>query len=306
MKSKVTIIGAGKVGATIAYSLILKEIVEEIALVDVEPKFVQAQVLDLQHAIPFCGSAKVKVGSYDDCTDSNVVMICCGTAQKPGQTRLDLIKDNTALIKEIVPHIFEKNPEAILIMVTNPVDILTHVAVTLYPEKKNQIMGTGTLLDSGRLRHLLGEKLNISAKSIHAYIIGEHGDSELPLWSSATIGNMRIDTCKDLSEDEKKAIFEQARGAAYTIIEGKQATYYAIGAAGAELVEAIVRNKRNVLPVSHLQEGEHGISGVSLSTPTVIGREGIVGKIHLTLTPEEKKQLQYSADALRQAMEQIR
>lgn len=306
MKDKVTIIGAGMVGSTIAHSLILKESIEEIALIDVDQKFANAQVLDLQHAVPFCGSTKIKLGTYDDCADSAVVVICCGASQTSEQTRLDLIKKNAAIIREVVPQVFTKNPDAVLVMVTNPVDVLTHLAITLFPEKKNQIMGTGTMLDSARLRHLLGEKLNISPKSIHAYIIGEHGDSELPLWSAATIGNMRIDTCRDLTEADKDAIFEQAKSAAYTIIKGKQATYYAIGAAGAELVEAIVRNKRNVLPVSHLQEGEHGVSDVCLSMPVVVGREGIVDKIQITLTPEEKEQLQHSAETLKKALEQVR
>lgn len=302
MKNKVVIVGAGMVGSTVAYSLILRNSVEEIALIDTDEKLASSQVMDLQHSVPFAGATRVKVGSYDDCRDSSVVVITCGAAQKPGETRLDLVQKNAAIIRDIVPRIFAANEDAVIVMVTNPVDVLTYLATRLYPDKKRRIMGTGTILDSARLRHLLGAKLDINPKSIHAYMIGEHGDSEFPLWSAAAMGNMKLDTCEELSRAEKDSIAEEARNAAYSIIEGKQSTYYAIGIGTADLVEAILYDKRTILPVSHLMEGEYGISDVCMSMPVVVGREGIVGKICVKLSDDEVSLLKKSADVLRGVM----
>ncbi len=297
-KNKVTIIGAGMVGATTAYSLVLKDTAEEIALIDINEKLVASQVMDLQHAVPFAGATTVKVGTYDDCAESSVVVITCGAAQKPGETRLDLVQKNAAIIKDIVPRIFEKNPHAVIVMVTNPVDVLTYIAVSMYPDKKNQIMGTGTILDSARLRHLIGEEMNINPKSVHAYMIGEHGDSEFALWSTAAIGNMKLGTCEELSREEKEDIAQRARNAAYAIIEGKQSTYYAIGAGTEHLVRTILYNKRTVLPVSHLMEGEYGVSDICLSLPVVVGRGGVLGKLCINLSDDEKRRLRESARIL--------
>lgn len=299
MENKVVIVGAGMVGSTVAYSLILRDSVEEIALIDTDEKLAAAQVMDLQHSVPFAGVTRVKVGSYDDCRDSGVVVITCGAAQKPGETRLELVRKNAAIMRDILPRVFAANEDAVVVMVTNPVDVLTYLATRLYPDKKRRIMGTGTILDSARLRHLLGARLDINPKSIHAYMIGEHGDSEFPLWSAAAMGNMKLDTCDELSQEEKDAIAEEARNAAYSIIEGKRSTYYAIGAGTADLIEAILYDKRTILPVSHLMEGEYGIGDVCMSMPVVVGREGIVGKLCVKLSDEEIAQLKKSADVLR-------
>ncbi len=303
--NKVTIVGAGMVGSTIAYSLILEDVAEEIALIDLNAERVAAQVMDLQHAVPFAGATTVKVGTYADCADSSVVVITCGAAQKPHETRLDLVQKNAAIIREIVPQVFAANPDAVIVMVTNPVDVLTYVAVTMYPEKKNQIIGTGTILDSARLRHLIGEKMNINPKSIHAYMIGEHGDSEFAMWSTAAIGNMKLGTCEELSTQEKDALADGARNAAYAIIEGKQSTYYAIGAGAAHLIEAILYNKRTVLPVSHLMEGEYGVDEVCLSLPVVVGRGGIIGKLCVKLHDDEITHLRESAAILRKTAQEV-
>ncbi len=296
---KVTIIGAGMVGSTIAHSLVMKEIAQEIAIIDINEKLVESQVMDLQHAVPFVGQTDVHIGSYDDCVDSAVVVITCGVAQKEGETRLQLVEKNAKIIRDIVPQIFEKNPDIVLIMVTNPVDILTKLAIDMFPDKKDQIMGTGTLLDSARFRHLIGKKLDINPKSIHAYILGEHGDSEFPVWSTAAIGNMKLGTCNRLEESDKDKIFQEAKNAAYTIIEGKQSTYYAIGAGTAYLLHAILHNKKTVLPVSHLIEGIYGVSDICLSMPAVVGKKGIVGKICIELSQEEQNNLQKSAKILK-------
>jgi len=302
MSNKVTIIGAGMVGSTIAHSLVMKEIAQEIALIDINEKLVKSQVMDLQHAVPFVGNVDVHVGSYDDCVDSAVVVITCGVAQKEGETRLQLVEKNAKIMKEIIPQIFAKNPNIVLVMVTNPVDVLTKLAIDMFPDKKDQILGTGTLLDSARFRHLIGQKLDINPKSIHAYILGEHGDSEFPVWSTAQMGNMKLGTCNKLSESDKENIFVQAKNAAYTIIEGKQSTYYAIGAGTAYLLHAILHNKKTILPVSHLIEGIYDISDVCLSMPAIIGKTGITGKVCIELSQKEQKDLQKSAKILKEIM----
>lgn len=300
-KNKITIIGAGMVGSTTAFSLLAANITEEIAIIDINKKLVDSQVMDLQHSVPFWGYAKVHTGSYNDIKDSRIVIITCGAAQKNGETRLDLVKKNSAIISEIIPQVFKQNPKVIVIMVTNPVDILTYISIKMFPDKKNQIIGSGTILDSARFRFLLGRHLDVDPKSIHAYIVGEHGDSEVPLWSTASIGNAPIDKFKKLSSVEKEKIFLSAKNAAYAIIEGKQATYYAIAAGVTQLSKTILFDQKTVLPVSHLIEGEYGIKNVCLSLPVVIGRDGIISKMPLSISAGEKKKLQSSANQLKKA-----
>jgi len=300
-KNKITIIGAGMVGSTAAYGLIAADITEEIALIDLNEKLVKSQVMDLQHSVPFWGYTDVKVGSYDDIKDSSLVIITCGAAQKTGETRLDLLKKNSGIIKEIMPKIFKKNPNIIVLMVSNPVDILTNIAIKMFPSKRKQIFGSGTILDTARLRLLLGERISVDPKSVHAYIVGEHGDSELALWSTATVGNTMIDNFYKLSSSTKKKLFNQAKNAAYAIIEGKQATYYAIGAGIVQISRAILFDKKTVFTVSHPLKGEFGIKGVSLSLPAVIGRQGILRRVNMEISAEEKKLLQASAAKLKTA-----
>lgn len=300
--NKITIVGAGMVGATSAYSLIAKDVAEELVIVDKNESLAQAQAMDLQHGVSFFGSTRVRSGTYDDFKDSAIVVFCAGSAQKEGQSRLDLVRENNSIVKVIVPEIFSRNPEAILIMVANPVDVLTYSAIQMYPEKKRQIFGTGTMLDSSRFRYLLGAKLRIDPRSVTAYIVGEHGDSEVPYWSTAVTGSMNIDTCHLITQEEKEEIFHQAKNAAYAIIKGKQATYYAIGAAVSHLCNVVVKNKRVILPVSHLLEGEFGISDVCLSVPVVVGREGISNHLCLEFSQEERHLLQKSAEMLKKVI----
>lgn len=305
MKNKVTIIGAGMVGSTLAYSLVTQDVAEEIAIVDINKKLARAQVMDLQHAVPFTKKTHVKAGTYADCKDSSVVAITCGAAQKPGETRLDLIEKNTKIIRDIMPQIFKANPNIVVLMITNPVDVLTHVAISMFPKKKNQIMGSGTTLDTARFRYLLSQKLNINAKSIHAYIMGEHGDSEFPVWSTARIGNSKLLEHKNFNKKDQKKIFEQTKNAAYAIIAGKQSTYYGIGSAASYVIKAIVHDKRIILPVSHLIEGIYGVRNVCLSTPAIVGRGGIVETLALELSKEEQKLFKKSAAVLKKAIKSV-
>lgn len=305
MDNKVTIIGAGVVGSTLAYSLVIQDIAEEIAIIDINKKLAQAQVMDLQHAAPFSRRTRVKVGSYADCQDSTIVAIACGAAQKPGETRLDLIGKNSKIIREVVPQIFRANPRAIILMISNPVDVLTYIAISMFPKKKHQIIGSGTSLDSARFRHLIGQKLHINPQSIHAYVMGEHGDSEFPVWSRASIGNSHLDTYKTLSKKDKGSIFKQTKNAAYTIIAGKQATYYGIGSAGANIIQTILHDERMVLPVSHLIENIYGVKNICLSTPVILGRQGVIGQLTLSLSKEEKAAFVHSAKVLKKVIRSL-
>ncbi len=306
MKNKVTIIGAGLVGSTAAYGLIAANITEEIALIDINKGLAKSQVMDLQHSVPFWGYTKVKVGTFADIRDSSVVVISCGVGQKPGETRLDLTKKNSEIIGDVVPKIFKENPKIIMLMVTNPVDILTYQAIKMFPGNKNRIIGSGTILDSARFRFLLGERLSVNPQSVHAYIIGEHGDSELPLWSTATIGNTPIDNFKKMNSEEKTRIFEKAKNAAYAIIEGKQATYFAISAGIVQILDTIIYDKKRVLPVSHYFDGEYGIKDICLSSPVVLGRKGIVSKIDISgISSEERSLLVSSARKLKKTAKTI-
>lgn len=306
MKNKVSIIGAGMVGSTTAYGLIASDITEEIAILDINEKLVKAQVMDLQHSVPFWGYTEIKKGDYKDLRDSKVVIITCGAAQKEGETRLDLLSKNAKIIKEIMPKVFKENPEIIVIMVTNPVDILTNIAIKMFPKKKRQIFGSGTILDSARFRFLLGEKIDVNPKSVHAYIIGEHGDSELPLWSTVTVGNTPLDKFYKIKKKDKDKIFNQAKNAAYAIISGKQSTYYAIAAGLVKLTKAIFYDKKTVYTISHPLNGRFGIKDVSLSLPAVIGAKGVLKEVDLNLSTLEKKLLNQSAQALKKAEKDLK
>ncbi|MBZ1356448.1 MAG: L-lactate dehydrogenase [Candidatus Nealsonbacteria bacterium] len=295
MKNKITIIGAGFVGSTTAYSLIAANITEEIAIIDINKKLAISQVMDLQHSVPFWGYTKVKVGSYKDVSDSKIVIICCGAKQKPGESRLDLVKKNSAIIEDVAVQVFKNNPNVIVLMVTNPVDVLTYLTIKKFPKNKKRIIGTGTILDSARFRFLLGQYLNVNPQSVHAYIVGEHGDSEVPLWSTASIGNTLVRKFKQISPEIKKDIFQKAKNAAYAIIEGKQATYYAIAAGTTQIVESILFDKKRVLPISYYLEGEYGIKDVCLSLPVVLGRDGVIERLEIDIDAEEKRLLKESA-----------
>lgn len=306
MSNKITIIGAGMVGSTTAYSLVAANIGQEIVLIDIDKNLANSQVMDIQHSIPFWGYAKIKVGSYEDVKDSKIVIITCGVSQKKGETRLDLVKKNWDIVKDVLKNIFKENPNVIVLIVTNPVDVLTYLAIKMFPKKEKQIIGTGTILDSARFRFLLGEELEINARSAHAYIVGEHGDSEVPLWSTATVGNVHIDKFKKISKEDKKRIANNAKNAAYAIIEGKQATYYAIAAGLVQMSKSILFDKKKVLPLSCYFDGEYGIKDVCMSSPVVLGKNGIEAKIEVNISKEEKRLLKISAEKLKKVARSIK
>lgn len=305
-KNKVTIIGAGMVGSTTAFSLIENNITQEIALIDVNKKLVASQVMDLQHSVPFSSYTSVKIGTYDDIKNSKVVVITAGASQRTGvQSRLELVSINARIIKEIMPKIFKANPDVIVVMVTNPVDVLTYQAIKMFPKKKNQIFGTGTVLDSARFRVILGRKLGVNPKSVHGYIVGEHGDSEVALWSLVEVGNVPIDKIKKFSAKQKSKFFDEARNAAYAIIAGKQATYYAIGAGTADVVRAVLYDQKTVLPVSHLMDGQYGIKDICLSLPAVVGCDGVEKTLQPPISKSEIEKLKFSANKLKKVFAQI-
>ncbi|NLO83327.1 MAG: L-lactate dehydrogenase [Clostridiales bacterium] len=308
--NKVTIIGAGFVGATTAYALMMGGTVSEIVLVDVNQKRLEGEVMDLNHGIAFVPPVRIRAGTYEDCADSNVVIITAGVGQKPGETRIDLLKRNIEVFYSITPKIVEHNKDCIILVVTNPVDILTYATLKISGLPPSQVIGSGTVLDSARFRFLLGQHCHVATQNIHAYIIGEHGDSEVPAWSITNIAGMPIEQycfrCgRACLPEEKMKIFEDVKNSAYKIIEGKGATYYAVGLSVRRIVEAIVRDENVVLSISSLMQGYYGVEDVCLSLPTLLNAKGVVKVLELPLNEEEKKGFRRSADILKGWMKEV-
>jgi len=307
---KVTIIGAGLVGSTTAYALMNAGAASEIALIDLNENRLMGEVMDLNHGIFFVPPVRIKAGTYDDCADSNVVVITAGVSQKPGETRIDLLKRNVSVFKAIVPKIVEHNKECIILVVTNPVDILTYVALKISGLPSNRVIGSGTLLDSARFRFLLSEHCNVASQNVHAYIIGEHGDTEVAAWSVSNIAGIPFeDYCLNCGQDcgntNKERIFDEVKNAAYKIIEGKGSTYYAVGLAVRRIIEAILRDENVVLPVSSLMHGHYGVKDVCVSLPSLINSDGLVKILELPLNDREKEGFKHSAATLRAILTEI-
>lgn len=307
---KVGIVGTGNVGATFAYALLLSGLATEIILIDNNRARAEGEAMDLNHAAPLARPARVFAGDYSDLAGAVVTVVTAGSAQRPGETRLDLAGRNAEIFRSIIPKITQFNPSGIILIATNPVDILSYVAWKLSGLPHNQVIGSGTILDTARFRYLLSEYFQVDPRSIHAYIIGEHGDSEVPVWSLANIAGMRLPVfctrnnfgCIDRELEE---IFTQTRDAAYHIIERKGATYYAIGAGLLRIVEAIIRDQSTVLSVSNLIQNYYGINDVYLSLPCVIDRGGVERVIYLELNDEEAIGLRKSASVLRKMIEDL-
>jgi L-lactate dehydrogenase len=301
---RVAIVGVGNVGATFAYALLLSGLASEIVLIDANRAKAEGEAMDLNHAVPFTHPTRLWAGDYPDCSGALVTVLAAGASQKPGETRLDLIKKNAAIWRTIIPEVVKHNAAGILLIATNPVDVLTHAAWKLSGLPAQRVIGSGTVLDTSRFRYLLSQYFGVDARSIHAYIIGEHGDSEVPVWSLANIAGMRLpDFCQaqNLPYDPQamEEIFVQTRDAAYRIIERKGATYYAVAAGLMRITQAILRNQSTVLSVSSLINDYYGIAEVCFSLPTVIDRGGVEKVLRLQLSPQEIEKLRYSADVLK-------
>ena len=294
LSRKVVIVGAGNVGSTYAYSLAQKGIAEEIAIIDTNQELVKGQVLDLVHGAPYYPSVKIIIGDKSDYKDARVIVITAGEKQKPGQSRLELLQNNVKIIEGIVTDIVEKNSNAILIIVSNPVDVLTYFAWKKSGWPRQRVIGSGTVLDSARLRYLLGDYCNVDVKNVHAYIIGEHGDSEFAAWSMCHIAGiplaefLQLKGKKKQIEADKKRIEKLVRDSAYHIIDYKGATYYAVGLALVRITESILRNERSVLSVSVYLDGEYGISGVCLGVPCLLSAQGAEEIIQKKLSANEQ------------------
>lgn len=309
--TRVAIVGLGNVGATLGYALLFSGLAAEIVLIDKDHAKAEGEAMDLNHAVPFARPTRIWAGTYPDCAGAAVVVISAGAGQKPGETRLDLLQRNAHIFAEIVPRIVEHNRDCMLLIATNPVDVLTHVTLRLSGLPSHHILGSGTILDTARFRYLLSQHFGVDARSVHAFIIGEHGDSEVPVWSLANIAGMRLEefcAAQGRSCDWKElhSVFEQTRDAAYHIIARKKATYYAVAAGLMRIMEAILRDQNTVLSVSSLLTGEYGISEVCLSLPSIVNRNGIQKVLHLRLSAEEVQKLQDSAHVLQKTMGQLK
>lgn len=307
---RVAIIGVGNVGATFAYALLLSGLAAEIVLIDANRAKAKGEAMDLNHAVPFAHPTRVWAGNYSDCAGASVIVLAAGAGQKPGETRLDLVHKNAAIWRDIIPRIVEKNNTAILLIATNPVDVLTYLAGKLSKLPASRVIGSGTILDTARFRYLLSQHFGVDARSVHAFIIGEHGDSEVPLWSLANIAGMRLKefaAAHGQNYDPKvmDEIFRHTRDAAYLIIERKGATYYAVAAGLMRITEAILRNQNTVLSVSSLIEDYYGIGDLCLSLPTVVNRSGIEKVLRVELSDAELASLRHSADVLRQTISKL-
>jgi L-lactate dehydrogenase len=302
--SKVAVVGAGAVGTAIAYAAQIRGVCRQLALYDVNADKVRAEVLDLNHGMQFTPMARITGGDQlEVCADADVVVITAGAKQKPGQTRLDLAAANVAMCRELVPALVGVAPDALLLMVTNPVDVVTYAALEVSGWPAHRVFGSGTVLDSSRLRFLIAEHTGVAVQNVHAYIAGEHGDSEVPLWSTATIGGVPVQDWRagdtPLGAEARASIHSRVVSAAYEIIRGKGATSLAIGLAVARILEAVLKDEHRVLPVTSRLDGIHGLSGVCLSMPSVVGRAGVERVLATPLSAEERDQLVASAAAVR-------
>lgn len=297
---KCAIIGCGFVGATTAFTLIEHGVFSELVLIDANNKKAEGEAMDLNHGIPFAKPVKVYAGNYDDLSDCSLIIIAAGANQKPGETRIDLVKKNTAILKSIIPEITKRNKECILLILSNPVDILTYITLKISGFPKNKVIGSGTVLDTARLKYLLAEHLGVDSRNVHAFIIGEHGDSELAVWSSANISGIDLkDFCglcgKCTTMENIYNLYNNVRESAYKIIDSKGATYYAIAMATLRIVECIVRDEKSVIPVSTLVEGEYGINDVCMGLPSIVGKNGVERILETPLNKNEAENLLNSA-----------
>jgi L-lactate dehydrogenase len=310
---KVGIVGAGAVGSTAAYALINQGIGREIILVDRNLERARAEANDLRHAVPFTHPLLVHHGNYQDLAGSQIVIISAGVSQQPGESRLSLLERNAKVFQSIIPKILQFAPQTILLIATNPVDVMTHLAARYAAEFEvpaSRVIGTGTTLDTARFRSLLGSHLEVDPAHVHAYVLGEHGDSEVIPFSPVTVGNIPLNAFCDqweicLDKEDRREIDTQVRNAAYEIIAGKGGTYYGVGSAIAKIVEVVLGNQRAILTVCGKHKQAAGVKDVTLSLPHLVGGEGLLNVLQIPLTEEEEEQLSQSARVIKEALESI-
>lgn len=308
--SKVVLIGTGFVGMSYAYSMVNQGTVEHLVLIDIDPRKAEGEAMDLNHGLAFGKRPMtIKAGNYQDCHDANLVVITAGVNQKPGETRLDLLKRNSEIMKDVVHHVMSSGFQGIFLVATNPVDILTHVVHQASGLPKHKVIGSGTSLDTARLRYEIAKRIPIDVRNVHAYILGEHGDSEFVCWSNANIGVKPlkdvIETMDSIEFHDLEIIANDVRSAAYEIINRKKATYYGIGMALNRITVAILNNENSILPVSVLNEGEYDCEHVYIGLPAVVNKEGIHHIVKLSLDEEEQKKLMASSKILKDALDHL-
>ena len=301
--NKIVLIGAGDVGIAYAFALINQGVCDELAIIDIDEKKTAGNVMDLNHGVWASSPTNVKVGTYDDCADAAMVVVCAGAAQKPGETRLQLVDKNIKILNSIIGDVMKHNFDGIFLIASNPVDILTYATWKISGLPKERVIGSGTVLDSARFRSMLGDMYDVAPSSIHAYIIGEHGDSELPVLSSSTVGGVSMR--KKLEKDPElhgrlEKVFEETRDAAYTIIDAKGSTSFGIGMGLARITRAVLQNQNVVLPVSAYLQGEYGEDDIYIGTPALVNRGGIHRVVELELDDHEAEQMKASAAQLRE------
>jgi L-lactate dehydrogenase len=307
---KIAIVGAGSVGSTFAYSLLIHGLASQITIVDINRERAEGEAMDLNHGLPFAYPTRIWAGDYCDCKDADVVVIAVDKGQRIEQSRLDLAEGNFQLMKQIIPNITKYNEKCILLVVTNPLDVMTYAALKLSGFPSNRVIGSGTALDTARLRYLLGEYLQVDSRNVHAYIIGEHGDSEVPVWSLANVAGIRLrdycPICKvPYSLDKFNELFLKVKGAGYEIIKRKGRTFYAVALAMTKIVESILRNENAVLTVSCLLEEYNGVSDICLSVPVVLNRNGVKEIIKLPLDEKEISDFRKSATIIKDVVRSL-
>jgi L-lactate dehydrogenase len=307
---KAAIIGAGQVGMSCAYSMLIQNTVDELVITDINREKLEGEVMDLVHGLPFVEPSTIKAGDLADCQDLDIVIITAGAKQRPGESRLNLVQRNVEIFKSIVPEVVKRSPNAILLVVSNPVDIMTYVSYKLSGLPASRVIGSGTVLDTARFRYLLANQLRLDPRNLHAYILGEHGDSEVALWSELHIGgssiNDLIPNWRDPEVyDQLNQIYLQVKNAAYEIIQRKGATCYAIGLGVTKIAQAILHDQNRILTVSSLIKDFYGINDVCFSIPAVVNRQGVERQISVYPNPEELAQLQKSAQVLKEIIQGI-
>ncbi|AUV80701.1 L-lactate dehydrogenase [Salinigranum rubrum] len=307
-RGKVAVVGVGSVGAATAFSLMSSGVASELVLVDIDEEKAEGERMDLSHGAYFTPPVDISTGGYEDCWDADVVVVTAGTNQRPGESRLDLLERNAGIFEEMIPQITEGlADDSVLLVVTNPVDVLSYVSWEVSDLPEERVIGSGTVLDTSRFRHVLSRECDVDPKNVHGYVVGEHGDSEVMLWSSTNVAGVPYETyaarhCGGVSEEAKEEVEREVREAAYEIIERKGATNYAIALATTEIVEAVLRDENSILTVSTLLGGEYGIDDVYASVPCVVNRDGVRNVVEHDLPAEEREALEDSAGVLAESL----